>query len=43
MINQELIIHASGKVRIDKIDHYGIFSPELKTHSHHLRVIKRLK
>jgi cell wall-associated NlpC family hydrolase len=43
MLNQELIIHASGKVRIDKIDHYGIFAPELKTHSHHLRVIKRLK
>ncbi len=42
LINKEYIIHASGKVRIDKIDHYGIFSPELKDHSHHLRVIKRL-
>lgn len=42
MINSEHIIHASGKVKINKIDHYGIFSPELKTHSHHLRVIKRL-
>ncbi|GIV28202.1 MAG: hydrolase Nlp/P60 [Bacteroidia bacterium] len=43
LINQEYIIHASGRVRVDKIDHYGIFSPELKDHSHHLRVIKRLK
>lgn len=42
LINQEYIIHASGKVRIDKMDHYGIVSPELKNHSHHLRVIKRL-
>lgn len=42
MINQEYIIHASGKVKINAIDHYGIYSPELKTHSHHLRVIKRL-
>lgn len=41
LINQEQIIHASGRVRIDKIDHYGIYSPELKDHSHHLRVIKR--
>ncbi len=42
LLNHEYIIHASGKVRIDKIDHYGIISPELKTHSHHLRVIKRI-
>ena len=42
LINSETIIHASGKVRIDKIDHYGIFSPELRNYSHHLRVIKRL-
>ncbi len=42
LLNQEFIIHASGKVRIDKIDHYGIISSELKIHTHHLRVIKRL-
>lgn len=41
-INRDYIIHASGRVRIDRIDPYGIISPELKTHSHHLRVIKRL-
>lgn len=35
------VIHASGKVRIDKIDHYGIFNNETQRYSHKLRVIKR--
>ncbi len=39
--NQE-IIHASGRVRIDKIDHQGIYNQELGTYTHKLRVIKRL-
>jgi len=36
------IIHASGKVRIDTIDHQGIFNKEFKKYSHQLRVIKRI-
>ena len=36
------IIHASGKVRIDKIDQKGIFNSKLKKHTHKLRVIKKL-
>ena len=36
------IIHASGKVRIDKIDHEGIYNEELKQYSHKLRLIKRI-
>jgi hypothetical protein len=36
------IIHASGKVRIDRIDHLGIFNAETK-HTHKLRVIKLFK
>ena len=36
------IIHASGKVRIDKIDHQGIYKNEIKGYSHKLRLIKRL-
>lgn len=36
------IIHASGKVRIDKFDHYGIFHSERKKYSHLLRVVKRM-
>lgn len=42
LLNNEQIIHASGSVRIDKFDHYGIFSADTKKYSHTLRVIKRL-
>lgn len=42
LLDKERIIHASGFVRIDKFDHYGIFSPEMRGYSHHLRVIKRI-
>ncbi len=37
------IIHASGKVRIDKLDHQGIFNEETKQYSHKLRLIKRVR
>ncbi len=36
------IIHASGKVRIDKLDHQGIFNVDTKKYSHNLRLIKRI-
>ena len=36
------VIHAHGKVRIDMLDHSGIFNIETKRHSHKLRVIKRV-
>ncbi|MEL6989438.1 MAG: NlpC/P60 family protein [Bacteroidota bacterium] len=36
------IIHASGKVRKDEIDHQGIFNPEIKKYTHKLRIIKRI-
>ena len=36
------IIHASGKVRIDRIDQQGIFNKELGTHTHKLRLIKSI-
>ena len=36
------IIHASGQVRIDKIDHFGIFNEEKNKYTHRLRVIKRI-
>ena len=42
LLNNEQIIHASGCVRIDKFDHYGIFSADAKKYSHTMRVIKRL-
>ncbi|TLX74092.1 NlpC/P60 family protein [Labilibacter sediminis] len=36
------IIHAHGEVRIDHIDHQGIFNREKNKYSHRLRVIKRI-
>ncbi len=42
MLDNSTIIHASGQVRIDKIDHYGIFHTEKKKYSHLLRVIKNV-
>ncbi|MDJ0645150.1 MAG: C40 family peptidase [Flavobacteriaceae bacterium] len=36
------IIHASGKVRVDRLDQSGIFNEELKKHTHKLRVIKKI-
>jgi gamma-D-glutamyl-L-lysine dipeptidyl-peptidase len=42
LINNEEIIHASGCVRVDKFDHYGIFNADTKKYSHTLRVIKKV-
>lgn len=39
---QNRIIHASGRVRVDKIDHHGIFNEEMKRYTHNLKIIKRL-
>lgn len=36
------IIHASGKVRIDNVDQFGIFNVETKRYSHKMRVMKRI-
>ncbi|WPU92155.1 C40 family peptidase [Mucilaginibacter sabulilitoris] len=41
MLNNEYIIHASGKVKIDSIDSTGIYSKEQKRHTHQLHSIKR--
>jgi hypothetical protein len=42
MLENNRIIHASGKVRIDKIDHQGIFNIDTNTYSHRLRLIKKI-
>ena len=36
------ILHASGMVRIDRIDQQGIFNTELGCHTHKLRLIKSI-
>ncbi|WP_080776669.1 C40 family peptidase [Chryseobacterium phocaeense] len=42
MLDNQKIIHASGKVRIDILDSTGIFNKEMNKHTHKLRVIKNL-
>ena len=42
IMQDNYIIHASGRVRIDRLDHSGIFNSELNKHTHKLRVIKKI-
>lgn len=42
IMNDNYIIHAHGKVRIDRIDHSGIYNVDTKRHTHKLRVIKKI-
>ena len=42
IMKDNYIIHAHGKVRIDRLDHTGIFNMQSNTHTHALRVIKRI-
>jgi gamma-D-glutamyl-L-lysine dipeptidyl-peptidase len=42
IMDNNYIIHAHGKVRIDRIDHTGIFNNDTKTYTHQLRVIKQV-
>ena len=41
LLNNSKIIHSSGFVRIDSIDHNGIFNEDIGDYSHKLRIIKR--
>lgn len=40
ILSDNQILHAFGKVRIDLMDHYGIFDKEKKKYTHRLRVVK---
>jgi hypothetical protein len=42
IMEDNYIIHASGKVRIDRLDHLGIYNAEANKHTHKLRVIKKI-
>ena len=42
ILENNYIIHASGKVRIDRLDHLGIYNAEQNRHTHRLRVIKKV-
>lgn len=40
MLEDQKIIHASGKVRIDTLDSSGIFNQEMNKHTHKLRFVR---
>lgn len=42
ILQDNYIIHAHGKVRMDRIDHSGIFNTDIKNYTHKLRVIKKI-
>jgi len=42
IMENNYIIHVHGKVRIDRIDHTGIFNTDSNTYTHRLRVIKQV-
>ncbi len=42
LLADNFIIHASGKVRLDRLDQHGIYNPESREHTHRLRVIKKI-
>ena len=42
IMENNYIIHAHGKVRIDRIDHLGILNIDTGRHTHKLRVIKKI-
>ena len=42
LLNNAEIIHASGEVKIEKIDNHGIINRDTKQYSHKLRLIRRI-
>lgn len=42
ILSEDTVIHVHGKVRIDKIDHYGIYNEADGKYTHRLRLIKRI-
>ena len=42
IIGDKKIIHVHGYVRVDKVDHFGIYNKELHKYTHKLRMIKRI-
>ena len=42
ILSNNKIIHASGRVHIDKLDQQGIFNDETNKYTHNLKIIKRI-
>ena len=43
LIDKETVIHASGRVRTDRIDHQGIWRDDAGRYTHMMRLIKRMQ
>jgi len=42
IMKNNYIIHVNGAVRVDRLDHTGIFNTDLNNYTHQLRVIKKI-
>ena len=42
IMEDNYIIHAHGEIRIDRLDHSGIYNVHQRKHTHTLRVIKKI-
>ena len=42
LLENNYILHAHGKVRIDRIDQTGIYNVDTQQHTHKLRIIKKM-
>jgi len=42
IMDNNYVIHVNGMVRIDRLDHTGIFNNDLRNYTHKLRVIKKI-
>ena len=42
LLDKQQLLHCSGKVRIDTIDHQGIYNRDLNKYTHKLRLIRRV-
>jgi cell wall-associated NlpC family hydrolase len=42
ILESDSVLHAFGHVRIDLLDHYGIYNKDVKNYTHKLRFIKRI-
>ena len=43
VIDRKKVIHVHGQVRIDKLDHHGIFNLDERRYTHKVRLIKRIE
>ncbi len=42
VVGEGQILHASGEVRLDSLDHHGIYHTGRRTYTHQLRVVRRV-